>query len=93
MLDVSSLVTGLNVVSWLAPSASGCSCWQSVLLAGFFGLWLGLLIGVLSTIFACSPSLRQACQRGFRAFWQVPGGPNRQQIWRGGVDLARYHLD
>ena len=93
MIDVGSLVAGLSLVNLFASTSSNCSCWQSVFLAGLLGLWCGLLLGILLTIFLCSPSLRQACQRAFRAFWYPVGQVNHQQAWRGGVDLARYHLD
>ena len=94
MLDVSSLLTSLGVFSLLGPTSSSCSCWQGILLAGILGTWFGIVVGILITIFLCSPSLRQACFRGARAFWgpQAPE-PNRGQGWRGGVNLTRFHFD
>ena len=66
---------------------------QGVLISGLLSFWGGLLVGVLVTLFAVSPNLRSAASRAVRAFWNVPEAPNRQQNWRGGVQLARYHLD
>ena len=94
MFDVSSVLASLGVFSLLGPSGNSCSCWQGILLAGIVGIWCGVVVGILITIFLCSPSLRQALFRGARAFWgqQVPE-PNRGQGWRGGVDLNRFHFD
>ena len=97
MLDLTNLVAGLNVLNLFRSPASSCSCLQEILISGLLSFWGGLLVGILGTLLAVSPSLRRGLTRAFRAFFDTqpePHGPaNRQQNWRGGVQLTRYRLD